>query len=155
MHPGTKPKPFLAPAMETAKRVMRPAVTKALRGAKTEADVWNRLDQAVRTTAFAALQTAIRSVPVNTGRLRNSLNIQQRGPLKYTLGTNVSYAIFVEKGTDPHPIVPVRATVLAFFWPKIVKQQKRARNKAILSKFKRSAVRLRRQLGQSRKGRKR
>lgn len=60
--------------------------------------------------------------PVNTGRLRASINtklVKYGGELAVLVGTNVNYAMFQHEGTGiygPHgePIVPVRAKFLKF-----------------------------------------
>ena len=41
-------------------------------------------------------------VPVDTGRLRASINTSQQGGLAVRVGTNVKYAIWVHGGTGPH-----------------------------------------------------
>jgi hypothetical protein len=60
--------------------------------------------------------------PVNTGRLRASINtrlVTYAGNLAVLVGTNVNYAMYQHEGTGiygPHgtPIVPVRAKFLKF-----------------------------------------
>jgi hypothetical protein len=51
-------------------------------------------------------------VPVDTGRLRASIRIEQRRNLalrsRYTIGSDVYYAPFVNDGTRPHIIKPRR-----------------------------------------------
>lgn len=42
---------------------------------------------------------AIRLAPVDTGRLRQSIGVRRIGDGHYRVGTNVSYAPFVEFGT--------------------------------------------------------
>jgi len=44
---------------------------------------------------------SVRIVPVDTGRLRNSLHIKPSSPgsLRYTIGDGVEYGVFVEYGT--------------------------------------------------------
>lgn len=41
----------------------------------------------------------VQAVPVDTGRLRQSINVQKIGEGHYRVGTNVNYAPFVEFGT--------------------------------------------------------
>ena len=56
------------------------------------------LDMALDDTADAISLKAQQIVPVDTGRLRASINVK-REELKKTIGTNVEYATFVEFGT--------------------------------------------------------
>jgi len=56
------------------------------------------LDLALDDTADAISLAAQRIVPVDTGRLRASINIKRK-KLKKTIGTNVEYAAFVEFGS--------------------------------------------------------
>ena len=56
------------------------------------------LDSALDDTADAISLGAQRIVPVDTGRLRASINIKRK-KLKKTIGTNVEYAAFVEFGS--------------------------------------------------------
>ena len=56
------------------------------------------LDIALDDTADAISLKAQRLVPVDTGRLRASINVR-REYLAKTIGTNVEYAAFVEFGT--------------------------------------------------------
>lgn len=51
--------------------------------------------------------------PWRSGRLAQSI-LKQVDGLEATIGPLVSYAGFVEKGTAPHEIRPIRACVLAF-----------------------------------------
>ena len=63
------------------------------------------LDLALDDTADAMSLTAQRIVPVDTGRLRASINVK-REYLSKVIGTNVEYAPFVEygqpEGTGPN-----------------------------------------------------
>ena len=56
------------------------------------------LDMALDDTADAISLSAQIQVPVDTGRLRSSINVK-REYLRKTVGTNVEYAIHVEYGT--------------------------------------------------------
>ena len=56
------------------------------------------LDMALDDTADAISLDAQRTVPVDTGRLRGSINVK-REYLKKRIGTNLEYAAFVEFGT--------------------------------------------------------
>lgn len=91
-------KPYLRPALEAARPILQQQVRKALAGA-TVATLLLRLDLAVRTAAFFALKVAQDRCPIRTGRLKGSLNVQPRGTLLYSVGTNVEYARWVEFGT--------------------------------------------------------
>ena len=55
----------------------------------------NVLDAALDDTADAISLAAQRIVPVDTGRLRGSINVKRR-KLNKRIGTNVEYAAFVE-----------------------------------------------------------
>ena len=54
-----------------------------------------------------------RRAPVRTGKLRRSIE-KRVGRLKAEIGPTVPYAVFVERGTRPHIITPVRAQALRF-----------------------------------------
>jgi len=56
------------------------------------------LDMALDDTAAAIHLEATKIVPVDTGRLRGSINVK-REYLKKRIGTNLEYAAFVEFGT--------------------------------------------------------
>ena len=56
------------------------------------------MDMALDDTADAISLDAQRTVPVDTGRLRGSINVK-REYLKKRIGTNLEYAAFVEYGT--------------------------------------------------------
>tara|TARA_R100000234_G_scaffold45398_1_gene27118 strand:- start:555 stop:1007 length:453 start_codon:yes stop_codon:yes gene_type:complete len=70
------------------------------------------LDLALDDTADAMSLEAQRMVPVDTGRLRGSINVK-REYLSKVIGTNVEYATDVEFGTGPHEIVAKNKKVLA------------------------------------------
>ena len=70
------------------------------------------LDMALDDTADAMSLGAQRIVPVDTGRLRGSINVK-REYLSKVIGTNVEYARDVEYGTGPHEIVAKNKKVLA------------------------------------------
>ena len=52
--------------------------------------------------------------PVKTGALRASLFAKVVGRTKVEIGATALHGIFVEEGTRPHEIRPVRASVLRF-----------------------------------------
>ena len=70
------------------------------------------MDQALDDTADAMSLDAQRIVPVDTGRLRASINVKREFLVK-VIGTNVEYATDVEFGTGPHEIVAKNKKVLA------------------------------------------
>lgn len=125
-HPGTKAQPFLTPALEVGKEVLKKGLVRAVGLGIKVKSLETRLDALVRTAAFAVQRAAQRLAPVDTGRLKGSINVAKRGPLFYTIGSNVKYARWVDEGTKPHIIRPREKKALAFFWPKLV----RARGKA-------------------------
>lgn len=61
-------------------------------------------DEDVQVSARSAMARAKRNVPVDTGRLRDSIEVRRRGPMNYAIGSDVAYAAYVEKGTAPHVI---------------------------------------------------
>ena len=70
------------------------------------------MDAALDDTADAMSLEAQRIVPVDTGRLRGSINVK-REYLSKVIGTNVEYATDVEYGSGPHEIVAKNKKVLA------------------------------------------
>ena len=70
------------------------------------------MDAALDDTADAMSLEAQRIVPVDTGRLRASINVKREFLVK-VIGTNVEYARDVEFGTGPHEIVAKNKKVLA------------------------------------------
>ena len=70
------------------------------------------LDAALDDTADAMSLEAQRIVPVDTGRLRASINVKREFLVK-VIGTNVEYATDVEFGTGPHEIVAKNKKVLS------------------------------------------
>lgn len=56
--------------------------------------------------------------PVDTGRLRASIRVESRSILglrsRYTIGSDVEYAAYVNDGTRPHIIRPRHAQALRF-----------------------------------------
>ena len=59
---------------------------------------------------------AKRLAPVDTGRLRNAINIQKISDFHFILRDGVNYGIFVEFGTKPH-VIKVK-TAKALHWEK-------------------------------------
>lgn len=76
--------------------------------------------QLVIKTTVKILNRAKILCPVDTGRLRSSLQMkitQSAGEVSGAVFTNVNYAKYVHGGTRPHKIRPVRARVLRFASP--------------------------------------
>ena len=85
-----------------------------------------QLNRTIRGASRRELETAARQVmnrakvlaPVDTGRLRASIRIESRRLLTlrsvYTIGSDVSYAAYVNDGTRPHTIRPRTAKALRF-----------------------------------------
>lgn len=80
-------------------------------------------DLALTRAAILVQNEARRLCPVDTGRLRASINFSITGgdaqSLVCRVGTNVEYALWVERGTGvygPHgtPVVPTHASHLVF-----------------------------------------
>ena len=63
--------------------------------------------------------------PSRSGRLRSAIDVAQnrdtagRFSPGWQVVCDVPYALFVHEGTRPHPIRPVRASALAFYWEKV------------------------------------
>lgn len=85
--------------------------------------VWHEL------ALFAEKEISDRA-PVRYGRLRGNIGRTGAeghyralggagGRIWVEIGTNVEYAAVLEYGAKPHPIVPKRAKVLAFYWEKL------------------------------------
>jgi HK97 gp10 family phage protein len=66
---------------------------------RIQINVERALSELVRKTAFAIEAKAKELAPVDTGLLRGSITTEIKGPLKATVGTNVSYAEYQEFGT--------------------------------------------------------
>ena len=87
-------------------RLLVPATRAAVRGAVAE-------------TALLIESDAKRFAPVDTGRLRSSIHADLAGNgLSATVGTNVSYALFIEFGTR-------RARAQPFLFPAFEKNRLR------------------------------
>lgn len=54
----------------------------------------------VKETVLGIEETAKRAVPVDTGKLRASLQGEMTGPTSGQVGTNIEYAPYVEFGTE-------------------------------------------------------
>ena len=82
-----------------------------LNGAK---ELKKECDVILRRYSEAAASTASRLAPKRTGRLAASIRSKREGEMSYSVGSELSYAKFVEYGTGPHIIRPVSAKALAF-----------------------------------------
>ncbi len=99
-HPGMRAQPFLKPAIANGRKFLRQL------GAKQFAKYVNQgmsykeaAGQVMFVTATIVQVAAQKLAPVDTGRLKNSIYFTGRGEFKYVIGTNVVYAIYIEKGT--------------------------------------------------------
>jgi HK97 gp10 family phage protein len=66
-------------------------------------EVRRELDRALSRGAEATQRTAQSIVPVDTGRLRNSISTSKVGDLAYDVYTDVEYAPYQEYGTRHQP----------------------------------------------------
>ena len=67
--------------------------------AAVEAALKAKLDEHVDRKAQTLRNYIIPNVPVDSGRLRQSINVQKVDDGVYRVGTNVEYAVHVEFGT--------------------------------------------------------
>lgn len=63
-------------------------------------------DDELEEIAEDVARDAQRRVPVDTGRLSESIGADKITDNRYEIGTNVDYAQYVEFGTRPHKITP-------------------------------------------------
>lgn len=68
--------------------------------------------RAAQTTQRRARANLVSAGRVNSGALLGSIDIRVTGTMRYTIGSDLHYAIYQEKGIGP--VVPVRAKVLRF-----------------------------------------
>ena len=68
--------------------------------------------RAAQTTQRRARANLARSGRINTGALTQSIDIRVTGPMRYSIGSDLPYAIYQEKGIGP--VYPVRAKALRF-----------------------------------------
>ena len=117
-HPGTKEQPFLRPSRLRAQVFIRRNagrfLAKAVNFIERPNVLLRQLTLMLKGAAFAARTFARRRAPVDTGRLKGSINVRQVSPLEFTIGTNVAYAAHVEFGTKPHVIRPRKKKILHF-----------------------------------------
>lgn len=87
-----------------------PATVKS-RFPQIAAELKPRIDLAVRKTAGRVAREAKYRVPVRTGKLREAIHVERRGPAKYEVKAgddDVWYGHLVEHGTShssPHPFL--------------------------------------------------
>lgn len=67
----------------------------------------------IKNIVFDTHRHIILNTPVDTGRLRSSIVVEERGD-GWVIGTNVEYAPFVELDTKPHIIEPKNKQALKF-----------------------------------------
>lgn len=79
-----------------------------------EKKVEKRLVMALESVVRSGEVEATQEVPVDTGRLKNSIKTLRLDKYTRALVANAEYAAAVEKGTDPHTINPTDADAL--FW---------------------------------------
>lgn len=73
--------------------------------------------QILDAAAQAILDDMVRDAPVDTGELRDSAyGPTDIGDLAVVVGFTAPQADFTDLGTSPHPILPVNAAYLRFYW---------------------------------------
>lgn len=75
------------------------------------------IEQVVDKAAAIVMEEMKKAAPVRTGRLRESIRIEEISPLHHDVvagGQEAPYVLFVAFGTRPHIIEPVRAKALHF-----------------------------------------
>ena len=80
----------------------------------TDDEINKIIDKKIAKIIFEVHAYIVANTPVDTGRLRNSIVIEQDDDGNWFIGTNVPYAEEVEIGQPPHKIVPVKAKALRF-----------------------------------------
>jgi len=96
---GNRSQPFLKPAFDVTKPVLLDDIRKELHNLKSLKDLAVVMNNVVRSGAQYALSYARQVVPVDTGRLKASLKVSQRGSMDWIVGTVVEYAVYQEYGT--------------------------------------------------------
>lgn len=73
--------------------------------------------QILETAARAVLDDMVEDAPVDTGELRDSAyGPNDVGDLAVVVGFTAPQADYTDQGVSPHPILPVNARFLRFFW---------------------------------------
>lgn len=80
---------------------------------KSIKEVEEQIKQEIVRAIFATHAHIVQNTPVDTGRLRTSIKVEQDGD-DWIIGTNVPYAEHVELGVRPHIIRPVNKKAL--YW---------------------------------------
>lgn len=96
---------------------------------KDELVGWNSgFGRRMKTSARVMVRLSKDNAPVRDGRLRASIghNLKERRQsaqgIWYNVGSSVKYALYMESGTRPHPILPKKeGGFLVFFWPRVGK----------------------------------
>jgi len=70
------------------------------------ADLEDKVDQAVQGAGIETEAEAKKAAPVDTGRLRSSIQYVKQEKMKCSVGTNVLYAPYQEYGTYKTPAHP-------------------------------------------------
>jgi len=89
-----------------------PEFKRSLRLLKTE--IKGRTEIRLSALAGVFMDKVMELVPVDTGRLKNSIGMRREGRNKIVVEAKAPYAGFVEYGTRPHIIRPRRKKVLRF-----------------------------------------
>ncbi len=79
-------------------------------------EIFDKLQKVLFLSMIKMEELAVINCPVDTGRLRGSINMLPRSPgySLYNLVAGVMYAAAIEFGTSPHVIMPVSKKALAF-----------------------------------------
>lgn len=100
MRQGVKAHPFLRPALEFGRTyVAKYASIRIAAAINKGKDAFQAANNFLIAAADAIRVVAQGKAPKDTGNLRGDINVLQRGELRWTVGTNVHYAIYQEFGT--------------------------------------------------------
>lgn len=72
------------------------------------------LDRSHDLTALDVWGNIMDNSPQDHGRLAGSWQLQKKGNMQSTIGTNVKYALVQDEGSDPYEIFPRGANALRF-----------------------------------------
>ena len=87
---------------------------------KVSSKIESEINEALKNGALQIENIAKRNTPVDTGRLRDSINIEQIDNMSYEIGTNVEYAEAVHEGWRGRTPKPFMKTAYAQTQNKIV-----------------------------------
>lgn len=88
--------------------------------------------RATETRAYQIEADSKRNTPVDTGRLRGSINTDiENGGLRALIGTNIDYAPFVELGTSRQPAQPFLFPAFEKYSAKYVEDLQKAVRKGL------------------------